>query len=173
MKKHLLTVLVAVLLLLATGALAEPNHIYDNAKLFSEKDVIAIDAAIAQLQEDTQLDFAILTTDDYLGDDNGIAIGQCFYDSQGYGLDEVKSGVLFYIDMSQKKQYIVTMGYIETLVNDDMLGSVMDAMTPYLADENYKDGILQLIQYVSDTYKAYSELTLSSETATDTATLAP
>jgi uncharacterized membrane protein YgcG len=173
MKKRLLTVLVAVLLLLTTGALAEPNHIYDNALLFSEKDVIAIDAAIAQLQEDTQLDFAILTTDDYLGDDNGIAIGQCFYDSQGYGLDEVKSGVLFYIDMSQKKQYIVTMGYIETLVNDDMLGSVMDAMTPYLADENYKDGILQLIQYVSDTYKAYSELTLSSETATDTETPAP
>lgn len=166
MNKRLLAALVAGLLLFATGALAETNHINDNAQLFSKKDVIAIDAAIVKLQKDTNLDFAVLTTDDYLGDDNGIAIGQCFYTSQGYGLDESKSGLLFYIDMSQKKQYIVTMGYLDTLVSGDMLGSVMDGIAPYLADKNYKDGILQLIQYVTDTYNTYLESVVSSATAT-------
>jgi len=166
MKKHFLTALVAALLLFATGSLAEPNHIYDNAQLFSKEDIVAIDTAITKLQKDTHLDFAILTTDDYLGDDNGIAIGQRFYTSQGYGLDEYKSGLLFYIDMSQKKQYIVTMGYLDTLVSDDMLSSVMDGMTPYLADENYKDGILQLIQFITDTYHTYLASAFSPETAT-------
>ena len=168
MIKRLLIAFVAFTFMFATGALAETNHINDNAQLLSKNDVVAIDAAIAKLQKDTNLDFAVLTTNDYLGDDNGIAIGQYFYTSQGYGLDASNSGLLFYIDMSQMKQYIVTMGYLDMMVSDDILGSVMDGISPYLAGKEYKDGILHLIQYVSDTYQAYMESAI-----TTTATPAP
>ncbi len=65
MKRFL--VLFLMLSLACTSSLAEPWRVFDNARLFSAEDNEAIEQAVSKFQRETNMDFVVLTTDDYLG----------------------------------------------------------------------------------------------------------
>lgn len=153
MKK--VTALVLILMLIPLVAFADSNRIFDNAGLFSETDVVILNAAIEVFQRQTHLDFALLTTDDYLGTDNHKLLADTFYDSQGFGLDGVHSGMLMYIDMNQRLQYISTTGNLIALLDEDNIENVLDISTPLLLNGAYKDGVLETIKFVTEINTAY------------------
>ncbi len=146
MKKILILALVILLMPLAAHATTE--RVFDNAGIFSEDDITSLKAAIMDFQKNTRYDFVILTTDDFLGVENQQAIAESFYDSQGFGLDGVHSGLLFYIDMNQRIQYICTTGNLISLLDDVFIDEALDVSTSYLRKGEYKEGMLEVIRYI-------------------------
>ena len=155
MKKVL--ALVVILVLVPLAAFADSNRIFDNAGLFSETDAIELNAAIKRFQEQTNLDIVILTTDDFLGEFNQKGIADSFYDSQGFGLDSVNSGILFYIDMNQRQQYLSTTGKLIEMLDDKNIEKMLDATNPYLTKGAYKEAAQALIKFLTEIYSAYLE----------------
>ena len=86
--------IVATVLCFISAAFAEPWRVFDNAGLFSAEDIVAIEQAIFAFQRSTSFDFAVLTTDDYIGKENWAAVADSFYDSEDFGFGQQTSGML-------------------------------------------------------------------------------
>ena len=77
--------LILFLLFLFSSAFAESWRIFDNANLFSKDEIEELENKILSFQKDTNIDFVVLTTDDYLGLNNQQFIAETFYDSGSFG----------------------------------------------------------------------------------------
>ena len=143
--KKVLCVLVA-LLCLASSAVAAPWRVFDNAGLFSKDDVAEIEQAITEFQIKTGFDFAVLTTDDYLGFKNESAIADSFYDAEKFGVGYYNSGMLYYIDMNQRVPYVSTTGEMIRIFDRVTNIKAHDACHPFLASGEYKEAVLKMIE---------------------------
>lgn len=146
--KRLCALLIVICLSFSTVACAEPWRVFDSAGLFTEEDIIAIEEAIFQFQRSTNFDFAVLTTDDFLGGNTKV-IGDYFYDVMNFGFGSQASGILFYIDMNQRVPCVTTMGEM-IFVFDHKLDSAFDVCVPYLQAGAYKDAVLKMIELVTE-----------------------
>jgi len=149
MKKTL--ALVLVLMLIPLFALADSNRVFDNAGLFSDQETIELNDAITVFQRKTNLDFAILTTDDYLGSYNQKAISDSFYDSQGFGLDKAYSGCLLYLDTNQGLIYLSTAGSLVALLEDeDTSQKLLDEINPSIKTGEFKEAVFLTLQFLTE-----------------------
>ena len=143
--KKVLCVLVA-LLCLASSAVAVHWCVIDNAGLFSKDDVAEIEQAVTNFQIKTGYDFAVLTTDDYLGYKNMQAIADSFYVAENFGRGNNESGMLYYIDMNQRYPYVSTFGDMIMLFDGSEVSAAHDACHPFLASGEYKEAVLKMIE---------------------------
>ena len=154
MKKVL--ALVVVFLLMPLFAIADSNRIFDNAGLFSKTETVELDTAIKSFQEQTHFDFAILTTDDFLGSYNQKAVADSFYDSQGFGFDSVNSGILFYIDTNQGLNYLSTTGVLnELLADEEITQKFLDTVNPTLNMDAFKDAAIATMEFFTEISSEY------------------
>lgn len=58
--------LILCLLCLCNGSFAEPFRVYDNADLFNEQEEQHIESKIDEFRQKNKIDFAVLTTDDFI-----------------------------------------------------------------------------------------------------------
>lgn len=138
-----------VTLCFTTSAIAEPWRVFDNAGLFSSEDVNTIEQAIFEFQCNTNIDFAVLTTDDYIGKENWKTIADSFYDSENFGFGHQASGMLYYIDMNQRIPYISTCGEMIQVFDSFALTEAHDICHSFLASGQYKDAVLQMIEFAT------------------------
>ena len=143
--KKVLSILL-VLLCLGSVAVAKSWCVFDNAGLFSKEDIEEIEQAITNFQIKTNLDFAVLTTDDYLGYKNWAPIADSFYDAEKFGFGYRHSGMLYYIDMNQRTPYVSTAGNMIQFFSDSELTAAHDACYPFLASGEYKKAVLKMIE---------------------------
>ena len=54
-------------LVICTSAVAESWRVFDNAGIFSQSEIEELENEISVFQRETNVDFVVLTTDDYLG----------------------------------------------------------------------------------------------------------
>ena len=155
MKKAM--VLWIILLSFVTSAFAEPWRVFDNAGLFTAEDTEAIEIAIADFQRETNCDFAVLTTDDYIGKANWKAVADSFYDSENFGFGSRASGMLYYIDMNQRVPYISTTGEMVLILDDNTLSAAHETCYPFLACGLYKNAVLQMIESARNAVIAYKK----------------
>ena len=154
MKKVL--ALVVILLLIPLFAIADSNRIFDNAGLFSKIETVELDTAIKSFQDQTHLDFAILTTDDFLGTYNQKAVADSFYDSQGFGLDSVNSGILLYIDTNQGLNYLSTTGILNKLLEDEEITqNFLDAINPTMNMGAFKEAAIATMKFFTEISSEY------------------
>ena len=149
MKKTLvfLLTLFSVCLISVCGLCAEADRVFDNADLFTEFEIQQITERISSFQHETGMDFVVLTND--IPHDNEIsAIADDFYDENNFGLDEDKSGVLYYIDMSERWHYLSTTGAMIDYLTDSRIDTLIDTATPYLSASSYADGVIEMINHV-------------------------
>ena len=111
-KRRILPVLLSFLMmsLILSGfqtVLAVENRVFDDAKLFSADEITQLNDKIAALTSELSQDFVVVTTNDAQGS-TAQEYADDYYDEHGFGIGENKTGVLFLIDMDNRKVYIST-----------------------------------------------------------------
>lgn len=154
--KRFIAIIVAVLCV-TTSAFADPWRVFDNARLFTDEEIETIERAIFSFQRETNFDFAVLTTNDYLGKDNCTAIADSFYDSENFGFGRQASGMLYYIDMNQKIPYISTAGEMIYILDADKLNAAHDASFAFLCEGEYAKAVLRMIESATTLVEAYKK----------------
>lgn len=138
----------AVLLTLLGGALASGQRVYDGADLFTTGEETALEEEIARFQEETGMDFVVVTSDEAQEDGEQHRAADEFYIHGDFGLDGEDSGVLYYIDMYNRYQYLYTRGQMI----DYLTGSRIDAATGgsqgLLAQGDYVGAVEEIMERV-------------------------
>lgn len=124
-------------LLLPVFSFAETVRVYDSAGIFTQQEKEALEDAIREYRHTTKTDFAILTTDDYLGENMTKTIADNFYDSLGIGIGNYHDGMIFYIDMYNRAPCISTCGFAVTLFPDESINRLFDASHDLLSQGQY------------------------------------
>lgn len=146
MKKRLSLVLALCLLCLSSLALADTPHVTDEADLFTSAEEAELEALILQFQEKTNMDFAVLTTEDDRGSLQATA--DAFYEQGGYGLDEYRSGAAYYIDMYQRTPYLSTTGVMIDYLTDERIEAAHESSYDRLVQGDYAGAVEQMIYAV-------------------------
>ena len=144
MKK--LVVFVFLFLLVCTSAIAELWRVFDNAGIFSESEIEEMENEISAFQRDANVDFVVLTTDDYLGSGNQQIIASAFFDSGNFGLGRLASGMIYYIDMEQRWHCVATIGEMES-VFEEYVNSSLDACADFMLSKDYKGAVLEMLDW--------------------------
>lgn len=149
MVKRSPAVLIALLLALAAlfcvAAAGKDTRVFDEAGVMSAEEAVRLDEYLATLREQTGYDFVFLAdteleyNDDYdAAERAAIAHADDFYDYGGFG-DEANdwSGMIFYLDMSNRIPIITTTGKLIDIITDARLAQLFDIVYNYLYDEDY------------------------------------
>lgn len=154
MKKTGIIAFTLCLCLLCGGALAAQERIFDRAELFSSGEKAAIAQQIADFQQETGMDFVIVTSDESHGDTSQQTIADEFYERGGFGLDEENSGILYYIDMYDRYHYLSTTGAMIDYMTDERISEAIDSIGQALTTGQYADAAESMIQLILKDVKA-------------------
>ncbi len=137
----------------ASAALADGDRVFDRAELFTASEVQELEREIQSFQEETGMDFVIVTSNEsHKGSAQQIA--DAFYEQGGFGLDEEKSGILYYIDMDDRYHYLSTTGAMIDYMTDARINNAIDEVTRYLSAGAYAQGASQMISVVRQYVRA-------------------
>ena len=98
----------------------------------------------------------------YLGSGNQQTIADAFFDSGNFGFGRLASGLIYYIDMNQRYLYVSTAGEMIT-VFEDYINDSIEACTDFMANEDYKDAVLEMIDWAK---KAVAEADSNAQAPT-------
>lgn len=132
---------------------ADVNPVVDDAKLLSQDERNRLIESIEEFRKEYNMDAVIVTSNDLQGkkirdyaDD--------YYDFNGYGLGENKSGLLLLIDMDDRKIWISTTGDAIQYFTDDRIESIINDISKYLSNGEYFDAcnvfLTDIKQYINN-----------------------
>lgn len=142
MKKLLAMLLVLALLLPA--ALAEGSRVHDDAQLFTSEEIQTMDSLIEHIRQCYQMDVGVLTTRDtpVTTEDSALVdYADRYYEDNGYGLGDDRSGMLVMIDMNNSYVYISTAGSAIDCLTDARIDAIMDMIFDCMG-EGFGKGVL-------------------------------
>ena len=151
--QRIFALLLVLSCLWASAALADGDRVFDRAELFTASEVQELEQEIQAFQEETGMDFVIVTSNEsHKGSAQQIA--DAFYEQGGFGLDEEKSGILYYIDMDDRYHYLSTTGAMIDYMTDARIENAIDEVTRYLSAGAYAQGASQMISIVRQYVRA-------------------
>ena len=144
MKKLVSLALVLVLAVCCLSvAAADQWRVFDNAGLLTAAEKSDLEDSIRAFQQETNMDFVFLSTDDYLADDP-FTVATFFWDNGPYGLGKSASGVIYYIDMYHCIPTIATTGDAVQLL-DGHYDALYDDSYDALSQGKYYDAIKTIL----------------------------
>lgn len=149
--------LIALWLMLgAASALAATTEerVFDRANLFSATEESQLRTAITAFQKATGMDFVVVTSSEAHGDSSQQQIADAFYEKGNFGFDTDHSGVLYYIDMYDRQNYISTTGAMIDYMTDARISDALDVASPKLTSGRYADAVLAMLTSVQGFVKA-------------------
>lgn len=144
---------------------ANVNPVVDEAKLLSQDEAQKLREDIENFREKYNMDAVIVTSKDLEGKST-MDYADDYYDYNGYGLGDNKSGILLLIDMDDRKIWISTSGDAIEYFTDNRIESIINDISKYLSDEEYFDAcniFLNNIQYYIDSGIPEGQYTYSEE----------
>ena len=110
-KKKVVPFISSLVLLLSfvTIVSADINFVVDDANLLSSEEEQQLREDLASFKEQYNMDAVIVTSND-LGGKSQMDYADDYFDYNGYGVGEDKSGLLLLIDMDDRKVWISTSG---------------------------------------------------------------
>ena len=152
-RQRIFALLLILSCLWAGAALASEDRVFDRAELFTASEVQELEQEIQAFQEETGMDFVIVTSNEsHKGSAQQVA--DEYYDQGGFGLDEEKSGILYYIDMDDRYHYLSTTGAMIDYMTDARIENAIDEVTRYLSAGAYAQGASQMISIVRQYVRA-------------------
>lgn len=125
--------LLALLTALAVPAMAaDVPRLVDDAGLFSSSEERSLTELLDEVSEEWDVDVVLVTADDLEGA-SSTAYADDFFDYGGYGYD----GILWLIDMDNRKSTISTCGSCIEVFTDAGQEYMQDQLAPMLTDEEY------------------------------------
>lgn len=137
-----------MLLLFVWPALAAEQRVFDRADLFTASEQRTLESAIARFQQETGMDFVVLTSTEAHDGNSQQQISDAFYDQGGFGLDEDDSGILYYIDMYERTPYLCTTGAMIDYMTDSRIDQAHENSYDYLRGGQYAGAVQQMLASV-------------------------
>lgn len=134
--------------ILETPAVDANEKIYDFANLFTNDEEEKLYKEANSFINNHNMDFAIVTINDN-NKYSEVEYADDFYDYNDFKVD----GLLFLIDMDNRKIYMSTTGDAIKMYNDYRIDDILDRVYSYMTDEEYYEGTLEFISII----KHYAE----------------
>lgn len=127
-------------------------RVYDLADLFDYNEEMELASRISELQEKTDMGFAIVTTEENPGAVRDYA--DDFYEDYEIGFGNDRDGALFLIDMENGELWISTEGIAIRYLTDERINEILDHSIEYAYDGNYYDSARVFLEDVEEYYEA-------------------
>lgn len=136
----------ALALLLPTLALADRPMVIDNAELYREDEIAEMKTIITRIRDRYQIDIVVLTTNDVpLGTDKvTVEYADNWFEDNGYGLGEDRAGAVLITDMTNRFNYISTMGVMIDYMSSSRIEDALDAWDERVKESQGKAMIAEL-----------------------------
>ena len=161
MKRKLIYLVLSLLLLLSltVAASAEESlwRVIDNADLLDPSEESAHEETCRILRETYGMDVVILTVNSLDGS-SPQDYADNYYDANGYGCGEEKSGLLLLISMEERDWYVSSCGNAIYALTDYGIQQVGDVML-YGFGISYDAGIRMFLQALPEYFEAYENST--------------
>ena len=147
----LLSALILVIVLSPSGALAAETRSFlvDGAGLLSEEEAADIEAKLTDLKQKYDMDYVIATDTD-ADISSAMEAADDFFDYNGYGTGDDRSGVLLYLNMETRDVWISTRGFGITAFTDAGINYILDELMYNLSDGYYYDTFETFITLCDD-----------------------
>lgn len=157
MKKRVVSIIFAIFLVslsvLPVFAESEGASTYgrlvDIAKLLSEDEYSQLKEHIDTVSEKYTFD-VVIVTEKSIGDKTPTEYADDFFDYNGYGEGDNHDGILFLLDMENRKWAISTTGAGIPYFTDYGQEKIMDDVKPYLSDGEYYDAFDTFVTMCDD-----------------------
>ena len=119
----------------AVTAFADRPMVIDAAGLYTADEIREMEIVISWIRYHYQIDIVVMTTYDVPsgGDSETVVFADNWYDENGYGYGEDKSGALLLTDMTNRFNYISTCGVMIDYMSDSRIEQVLDAWDEQLS----------------------------------------
>ena len=131
--------MIFICLSLDTNTSAELKKVVDGAVLFSSEEVSTLETSIKDISSRYDMDIVIVTTTNMNGKSSK-EYADDFFDYEGYGYGNDKSGIILLYNMFDREIYISTSGEGERYFTDSRIESILDDIYNYLPDGEYFEG---------------------------------
>ena len=148
LRKITVWLLLLLILLPLSQALGADARVFDEANLLTAEQEERLMEAILQFQGRTGLDFVVLISTEAHPGRSTEAVADDFYDDGGFGFDAAYSGILYYIDMSERTHHLSTLGAAIAMLTDNRIDSLIDGARPYLSSGDYADAVDYMINKI-------------------------
>ena len=115
---------------------ASPALIVDNAGLLTEDEVSQLSEEALRISDAYDMDVAVYTVSTLDGKDPMDAADD-FFDYNGYGRGEDRSGIMFFLAMESRDWWVTTRGRGIDVFNDGTIEYIFDNMSSSLSGGNY------------------------------------
>ena len=123
--------------------------IFDYADLLTDNEEEEIYTQIRSYISEKNMDMVIVTIDD--NDKNSaMEYADDFYDYNDFGIGEDKSGVLFLIDMDNRKMWISTTGRAKNIYKSATIDKILDYTYDKITVKDYKGCVEEFIKYATE-----------------------
>lgn len=131
--------------ILTTPAIDATEKVYDFADLFTDEEEQQLYTRITNYINEYNLDLAVVTIDE--NNKTPREYADDFYDYNDFNQ---QGGILFLIDMDNRKIYMSTTGQAIKMYNDYRINTALDEVYTYMSDEEYYEGTSNYIDKISD-----------------------
>lgn len=119
------------------GFSSTESKIYDDANLFTEREIETLQKEAVEAAQKTKLDIIIATTSDTNGKSSR-EYADDFYDDHNFGYEgSMESGILLLIDMDHREIYLSTSGKAIGIFSDKTINATLDVLFKDVSNENY------------------------------------
>ena len=155
-------VLLGSLFSLQAASLGEGSQrVFDHAGLLTDAEIAMLEAEIASARTSMKMDLVVLTSEEaeYTSSDTqaekiGMAFADDFYDQNGFGVGEDFSGLIYFIDMSNRMPIITTCGKMINYITDTRLEKILDDTWNHLSEGDFSGSVLSVVQNTVSFVKA-------------------
>lgn len=155
--KRCSALIAAMLIMLCTTAtvFAESTQkLIDDAELFSSTEASDLTEQLESFSAESGWDVVVYTNYNSVSSDDMEYYYNEYYDDQGFGIGDNKSGVIFVIDMGSENRVINTKGDAMYYFDDARMGEIKSALKPYLLEYDYYGATQTFINYTKQYYES-------------------
>lgn len=155
MKKRLFGLILAAILLFSAAACAQSEtddtRVFDYAGLFSAEEAETLNAAIADFQQNTGYDFAIMITYEDLGEVDYQQFCNALYTSQSLGLGMNHTAMVCYLDLYGDGYYYITpYGDFINIMGQDDFKFLAEYGMEYFTKGDFAGGFTQTMNILAE-----------------------
>lgn len=112
------------------------EFVFDQVGLLLPNQVLSLESDAATLSKRLRMDLVIVTADDTEGKTSQTYANE-FFQSNGFGQGDSKSGVLFLIDIANRQVTLSTSGRAARLLENEGVQSILDRAAPLMETQDY------------------------------------
>ncbi len=127
-------------------------YVVDRADVLTNEQEIVLNEELAALSDEKNADFVVLTVSSLNGK-SSLAFADDYFDYNGYGRGEDRSGMLLLYKTGaagDRDIALSTRGMLYDCVTDKDSDDFLDSIIPDLADENYEDAFAAFVRFAAD-----------------------